>query len=195
MSQVRVQGNASGTGILTVTSPNTNSNYTLTLPAQTGTILTNASPGTVLQVVQTIPTPAQVAVTNSGANYFVTFTTSNTALAFSGSITLSSASSKVLVQLKTNIDADTNTYAEYVLLFRSSTLLASDIVYRRVNGTEPIIHAINYLDSPATAGTVQYDIRFGAVNASPTLSFNRSNSATGGAWALDTTLILTEIAG
>lgn len=43
MSQVRVQGNASGTGVLTVTSPNTNSNYTLTLPAETGTILTTVS--------------------------------------------------------------------------------------------------------------------------------------------------------
>lgn len=45
MSQVRVSGNASGTGVLTVTSPNTNSNYTLTLPAETGTILTTATPG------------------------------------------------------------------------------------------------------------------------------------------------------
>lgn len=43
MSQVRVSGNASGTGVLTVTSPNTNSNYTLTLPAETGTILTTVS--------------------------------------------------------------------------------------------------------------------------------------------------------
>lgn len=42
MSQVAIAGNASGTGVLTVTSPNTNSNYTLTLPAQTGTILTGS---------------------------------------------------------------------------------------------------------------------------------------------------------
>lgn len=52
MSQVRVSGNASGTGILTVTSPNTNSNYTLTLPANTGTLLSSASTGAVLKVQQ-----------------------------------------------------------------------------------------------------------------------------------------------
>lgn len=43
MSQVKISGNASGTGILTVAAPNTNSNYTLTLPAETGTVLTSAS--------------------------------------------------------------------------------------------------------------------------------------------------------
>ncbi len=47
MSQVRVSGNASGTGILTVTSPNTNSNYTLTLPAATGDLVSTGDTGTV----------------------------------------------------------------------------------------------------------------------------------------------------
>ena len=47
MSQVKISGNASGTGILTVAAPNTNSNYTLTLPAETGTMLTSVS--TVIQ--------------------------------------------------------------------------------------------------------------------------------------------------
>ena len=40
MSQVKVQGNASGTGIFTIESPNSNSNVTLTLPTTAGTILT-----------------------------------------------------------------------------------------------------------------------------------------------------------
>jgi len=43
MSYITVQGNASGSGIITVTSPNTNSNYTVTLPAETGTVVTSAS--------------------------------------------------------------------------------------------------------------------------------------------------------
>ena len=46
MSSVKVQGNASGTGILTIAAPNTNSDRTLTLPDQTGTVLTNAGPFT-----------------------------------------------------------------------------------------------------------------------------------------------------
>lgn len=46
MSTLVVQGNASGTGIITVQGPNTNSNYTLSLPAETGAILTSASVAT-----------------------------------------------------------------------------------------------------------------------------------------------------
>ena len=45
MSSVIIQGNASGTGSVTVESPNTNSDYTLTLPAETGTILTDGGGG------------------------------------------------------------------------------------------------------------------------------------------------------
>ena len=40
MSKVSIQGDASGTGTLTIAAPNTNSNYTLTLPTETGTIIT-----------------------------------------------------------------------------------------------------------------------------------------------------------
>ena len=43
MSKITLAPNASGTGTLTVAAPNTNSDYTLTLPAETGTVLTSAS--------------------------------------------------------------------------------------------------------------------------------------------------------
>lgn len=51
MSLVKVTGNASGTGTLTIAAPNTNSNYTLTIPTTTGTIITNADSGTVSQTM------------------------------------------------------------------------------------------------------------------------------------------------
>jgi hypothetical protein len=41
MSDVIIKGNASGSGSITIESPNTNSDYTLTLPTETGTVLTN----------------------------------------------------------------------------------------------------------------------------------------------------------
>jgi hypothetical protein len=40
MSIVKIQGNASGTGTLTIAAPNTNSDRTLTLPDATGTLYT-----------------------------------------------------------------------------------------------------------------------------------------------------------
>jgi hypothetical protein len=44
MSQVKIQGNASGTGIFTIASPNSNSNQTLTLPDSTGTVQVSGNP-------------------------------------------------------------------------------------------------------------------------------------------------------
>ena len=41
MSKVSLQGNISGSGTLTIAAPNTNSNYTLTLPAESGTLITS----------------------------------------------------------------------------------------------------------------------------------------------------------
>ena len=43
MSQIKLAPNASGTGIFTIDSPNSNTNRTLSLPDNTGTIITTAS--------------------------------------------------------------------------------------------------------------------------------------------------------
>lgn len=43
MSKIAFTPNASGSGVLTVVSPNTNSDYTLTLPESTSTVLTDGS--------------------------------------------------------------------------------------------------------------------------------------------------------
>ena len=66
MSQVAISGNASGTGTLTIASPNTNSNYTLTLPALTGTILTNKSASVPVQV-QSVYLTSATQLTSAGA--------------------------------------------------------------------------------------------------------------------------------
>jgi hypothetical protein len=43
MSSIKLESNASGTGIFTIASPNSNTNRTLTLPDNTGTIITTGS--------------------------------------------------------------------------------------------------------------------------------------------------------
>lgn len=43
MSKVKIEGNASGTGTLTISAPNTNTDRTLTLPDGAGEILTDSS--------------------------------------------------------------------------------------------------------------------------------------------------------
>jgi hypothetical protein len=43
MSKIALEGNVSGSGTLTIAAPNTNSNFTLSLPTNTGTIITQNS--------------------------------------------------------------------------------------------------------------------------------------------------------
>jgi len=44
MSRVKIEGNASGTGTFTLEAPNSNTDRTLVLPDEAGTVLTSASP-------------------------------------------------------------------------------------------------------------------------------------------------------
>ena len=57
MSKVSIEGNAGGTGTFTIAAPNSNSNYTITLPAASGTMATTETAGfpsgTVMLFVQT----------------------------------------------------------------------------------------------------------------------------------------------
>ena len=48
MSKVKIQGNASGTGVLTIEAPNTNTDRTLTLPDEAGELLTTTGDGSQL---------------------------------------------------------------------------------------------------------------------------------------------------
>jgi hypothetical protein len=45
MSKIALEGNASGTGTFTIAGPNTNTNYTITLPQETGTLATTTTAG------------------------------------------------------------------------------------------------------------------------------------------------------
>lgn len=68
MSVVKIQGNASGTGIFTIAAPNSNTDRTLTLPDAAGTIALQggAGVGKVLQA-QTVYLTSTTQLTSSGA--------------------------------------------------------------------------------------------------------------------------------
>ena len=67
MSQVKLSGNASGSGSVTIASPNTNSAFTVTLPAATGTMFTTADVAT--QADQETGTSTTTLVTSGRQQY------------------------------------------------------------------------------------------------------------------------------
>lgn len=180
MSQVKIQGNASGTGVFTIAAPNSNTDRTLTLPDNTGTVVTNASPGTVLQVVSTTLTTA-----------FSASVTANNYTAVTGltaSITPTRSSSKILVLITMTVGSDTNYWNSRITRDGSSIsgALATGNSNRAAGtgsvwppqtyGTYPFV--VSYLDSPGTTSSVTYGIQIGNNANSATLCVNRSQEDT-----------------
>jgi hypothetical protein len=91
MSRIALSGNLSGTGTFTIASPDSSTDRTLTLPDNSGTVLTSATTtgfpaGSVLQVVQGITTTPRLDMTTNTPVQRVSL-----------SITPTSATSKIML--------------------------------------------------------------------------------------------------
>ena len=64
MSKVKIQGNASGTGVVTLTAPNTNTDRTITLPDSTGSILDSTSTLDAAKLSGALPAISAASLTN-----------------------------------------------------------------------------------------------------------------------------------
>jgi hypothetical protein len=174
MSKVQLQGNASGTGVFTIASPNSNTDRTLTLPDNTGTILTTATNlagqtgvGKVLQVVSS----GQVADPGIGT----TSTGGADVTAYSLSITPTASTSRVFCVLSMGAGAGGagSQMAIWWQLRRqigggSFSSLGPNIpsfdytnAVFGLNGAPSIngVFSYNFVDSPATTSTVTYRMR------------------------------------
>jgi hypothetical protein len=165
MSKIALSGNASGTGVFTIASPNSNSDRTLNLPDNSGTVLTSASNlagvtgvGKVLQVVN--------------ATYSTQVVSSSSTFADTGltaSITPTSASSKILVLVNQAGcgKQNSNTYL-YLRLLRGATDISYFERLAGYNGasTDNFFGSCSvcYLDSPATTSATTYKTQLASGN-------------------------------
>jgi hypothetical protein len=155
MSKVQLQGNVSGTGVFTIASPNSNTDRTLTLPDNTGTLLSNATNlagltgvGKVLQVVQ-----------GTGQNSTVN-TTSTTPIstAVSVDITPTSTTSRILVIGFIHVFKSSGTHVNADIYRNNSLQLmgGSAVGGSYVNQQQHYDMSGMVLDSPATTSSVNY---------------------------------------
>lgn len=72
MSKIALEGNASGTGTFTIAAPNTNTNYSITLPESSGTLATTTTAGfaagTIMLFAQTAAPTGWTKNTSTGDN-------------------------------------------------------------------------------------------------------------------------------
>ena len=111
MSQVKITGNASGTGVLTIAAPNTNTDRTINIPDTAGDIVTTGDSGTItapmLDGGQTGSAPALA------ARAYVNINGLSSPASIAGSVNVSSVTDNgtgsYTVNFTTNMTA--NTYA------------------------------------------------------------------------------------
>jgi len=160
MSKVAIKGADTGTGVFTLESPATNTDRTLVLPDEAGTVDLLQRSGNVLQVVQ-----------SSFSTSTNTTSTNWTATGLAATITPSSTSSKIMVVVSCPVFTNTaGSYSARYTVFRGTTaginlgdsqagflnlgvfLPASPYTGQYVTSS----CAINYVDSPSTTSAQTY---------------------------------------
>ena len=201
MSKVTIQGDASGTGIFTIASPNSNTDRTLTLPDEAGTIDTLQRAGNVLQVVSVSKT--NEFTTTSGT--FVDITD------LSISITPQSASNKILLLCTMGSFANDNTDGDkraHMRFTRDGSAICvgdagtGDEVTLTVNlrSDSGLVHQVpasaSFLDSPNTTSSVTYKVQASrGADAFGTVRLNRTSLVDANTGNAATTFTVMEIAG
>ena len=160
---------------------------TLTLPTTSGTILTNSSVGTVLQVVNGTPLSSQAS----------TSSTSPVTTGLAASITPISSSNKILILVNGISDTSATNSMCGVTVYRGGTNLATafgltNLVNNYGAGSRIITNTnINFLDSPSTTSSTTYTVYFYNVPGSTGATVRFGATGIEGSLA---TIILMEIA-
>lgn len=191
MSSIALSGNASGAGVLTIAAPNTASNFTLTLPTNTGTLITTASTGQIIpkaalptgSVLQVVQANYSTEVSSSSASYVTTNLV--------GTITPTASTSKILVVTSMQISraAGTSSNSGMNLQLQRNAIAiqtSQSLLYTNTNLIIRAIYAYSYLDSPATTSATTYTWYMAQQNAGDTIFVHTNNT--------QSTIILMEIA-
>ena len=176
MSKVKIEGNASGTGTLTISAPNTNTDRTLTLPDGAGEILLANGDGSNL-------TGITAAVKQYAYGEYSTETTINsstfTDTGLQATITPTSSSSKIIVVVSLAYAISANPSGCSIRILRGSTEVYSDTTggdYGQYLGSAYGNFRGNWIeeDSPASTSALTYKIQ--AITPSNSCIFHRYSS-------------------
>jgi len=194
MGSLKLTTASSGSVILNPA--NTASDVTITVPAVTGTMLTNKTAGTVLQVVQ-----------GTYATQVSTTSTTYTDTGLTASITPSSTSSKILVivsQPMQVLGAVADIDGGFILVRDSTKIYDPNqadptgpygIMWQGANtGTTYYLglsQNMSYVDSPSTTSSITYKTQMRVYTTSRTIKAQPN----GGSQSGTATIILMEIAG
>ncbi len=160
MASIVVTGDTSGS--ITLSAPAVAGSNTLTLPANTGTIITTAS-GSQSIPKAALPTGSVLQVVNATFSGTATTTTSTSFVDitnFTASITPTSSTSKILVIFSIQCFIQSGSNSAPVRLVRGSTTLETYEYWLYTNSTQIMgVGCYSYLDSPSTTSSTTYKLQ------------------------------------
>jgi hypothetical protein len=194
---------STGGGSVVLNPPDTASDVSMTVPALAGaTLLTNKTPGCVLQVVQVVKADTQ----------YGTFGALWAAVSgLSASITPSSATSKILVTVDLKAATPSNSILAARLLRNGTVVNVGDAastrrrafaqIYNGAAGNMDLYGTLqvssNFLDSPASTSTLTYSVEIGGDATTTYYAINRTHGDRDNTYydaRLTSTITLMEIA-
>ena len=182
MSSVVLSGDTSGA--ITISAPSVAGTNTLTLPANTGTVITTGSSGQVIPKAA-LPTGSVLQVVQTSYSTVTsTSSTSPVSTGFTSSITPQFSTSKILLIMNMNCGTTTNGNGVTLQLWRGGASIFQANLnhgYLNIGTTMSENHLMNtqtYLDSPATTSTVTYTHYFNSSNSGTVYFCVNSNTST-----------------
>jgi len=201
MSSVAISGNASGAGVFTIAAPNSASNFTLTLPTNTGTMITTASTGQVIPKAA-LPTGSVLQVVNVQSGAVATGTTiipSDDTIPqitegteyITLAITPTSATSKLLIQVVWM--GSTTSPSCTIALFQDATANALAATISSAPASQLTTLPLNYFMTAGTTSSTTFRLRFGSGAAATTTTNGQSGGRFFGGVA-NTSITISEVA-
>ena len=201
MSSVAISGNASGAGVFTIAAPNSASNFTLTLPTNTGTMITTASTGQVIPKAA-LPTGSVLQVVNVQSGAVATGTTiipSDDTIPqitegteyITLAITPTSATSKLLIQVVWM--GSTTSPSCTIALFQDATANALAATISSAPAAQLTTLPLNYFMTAGTTSSTTFRLRFGSGAAATTTTNGQSGGRFFGGVA-NTSITISEVA-
>ena len=178
MSSVQVSGNASGTGVLTIQSPNTNTNYTLTLPAATGTV------GAYPQIYPISASVAANALTISASALVLDFR--STTLGSGTVTTVSGTPASLTVPSSATLGTVSATQSRLVVLAMNNSGTLELAVVNIAGGNqldETTLISTTAISASATSSSTIYSTTARTNLAYRVIGYVESTQATAGTWA------------
>ena len=177
MSNIAMQGGATGTGTVSLVAPSTSTNRTLTLPDATGTVMLNAT-----QSVPRTALPAGSVLQVVSVNTTLAFSTTSgtfSSVGLTASITPTSATSKILIITQYPFSTQSSNMTLATALYRGgSAVLTFNTHYAAAAGYLQTTPSMNYLDSPATTSSTTYTIYARVAAGAGTISADQSSVIT-----------------